>query len=41
MNLPFFCQTSQRATLFYYLCIMGALMALVAYWAVPAIAPLY
>jgi hypothetical protein len=41
MNLPLFCQTSQRATLFYYLCVMGAVMVLVAIWFVPEIAPLY
>ena len=41
MNLPLFCQTSQKSTLFYYLSIMAGIMALVAFWFCPECAPLY
>ena len=40
-NLPFFCQTSQKATLFYYLSCMGAILALIMFWCYPEIMPLY
>lgn len=41
MNLPLFCQMSQRATLFYYACSIGFLIAAMACWFYPGIAPLY
>lgn len=41
MNLPLFCQTSQRTTLFYYACTIGFIIALIACWFYPEIGPLY
>lgn len=41
MDLPLFCQTSQKATLFYYLSIIAFVLAVITYYFIPTAIPLY